>query len=79
MRVTVNSATTNQVRVNSTTTNQVVSVGVQGPSGPNIINAAQDVTVTNLKDGSVLVYSTAISKWEATNKLQKQELEGGQF
>ena len=68
-----------KVRINSAATNQVVSVGIQGPSGPNQISTAQDVNTTDLKDGSVLVYSAAESKWEATNKLQKQELEGGQF
>ena len=59
-----------------------ISVGIQGPkgpSGPNILSTADDVDVSDLKDGSILVYSTAINKWEATTRLQKQELEGGQF
>jgi hypothetical protein len=79
MRVKVNNQRTKTVTVNSQGTTEVVSVGVQGPPGPNQITTAGDVDVSNLKDGSMLVYSTAISKWEATTSLLKQELEGGQF
>lgn len=79
MKVKVNSQHTKTVTVNSQGTSEVVSVGIQGPPGPNQITTAGDVDTSDLKDGSVLVYSMAVSKWEATTKLQKQELEGGQF
>jgi len=79
MKIKVNSQQTKVVSVNTQSNNEVVAVGIQGPAGPNLIATANDVSITDLRDGSVLVYSTAVSKWEATNKLQKQELEGGQF
>jgi hypothetical protein len=68
-----------KIKVNTTGTSQVVSVGIQGPAGPNSISSAGDVDISDLKDGSLLVYSMLINKWEATTRLEKQELEGGQF
>jgi hypothetical protein len=38
-----------------------------------------DLDVTNLADGSVLVYSTNLGKWEATKTLEKQIINGGNF
>jgi hypothetical protein len=43
------------------------------------INGMDDIDVSGLGDGSVLVYSTASSKWEATNLLEKQTVECGQY
>ena len=43
------------------------------------INGMDDIDVSGLADGSVLVYSTANSKWEATNLLEKQTVECGQY
>jgi hypothetical protein len=79
MRVRVNTASTNQVIVNTAATNQVVSVGVQGPGGPNTINTAQDVNLTDLRNGSLLVYSTQTQKWVSTTTLESQTMEGGFF
>jgi hypothetical protein len=38
-----------------------------------------DIDLTNLEDGSVLVYSTDLGKFEATRKLEKQFINGGNF
>jgi len=38
-----------------------------------------DIDLTNLKDGSVLVYSTNSGKWESTILLEKQTVECGQY
>jgi hypothetical protein len=38
-----------------------------------------DVDVSNLNNGSVLVYKTNSSKWTATRTLDLQNLEGGEF
>lgn len=43
------------------------------------VSKLDDVDMTGLDDGSVLVYSTASSKWEATNLLEKQTVECGQY
>lgn len=53
--------------------------GVTGPAGPNTINTASDVDVTQLSDGSVLVYAASTSKWTSTINLNKQTLDGGEF
>ena len=71
-----------KVKVNTASTTQVVSVGIQGPSGPSgitTLSSATDVDVTNLTDGSVLVYSTDSSKWNSTLMLEKQTMECGQY
>jgi hypothetical protein len=68
-----------KIRVNSSGTSQVVSVGVQGPAGPSKINSAQDLDISNLSDGSMLVYSLQTEKWTATQLLEKQTMECGQY
>ena len=68
-----------RVRVNQQGTSQVVSVGIQGPSGPNNITTAQDVNATNLQNGSVLVYKTNTSKWTSTTTLDSQNMEAGEY
>lgn len=67
-----------KVKVSQQTT-QVVSVGVQGPAGPNLVTSAADVDASNLKNGSVLVYSTNTNKWTSTTTLEEQNMEGGEF
>lgn len=95
MRVRINSQPTHIVSgVNTQSTNQVVSVatqgpkgdqGIQGPIGPagiagiRQISLADDVDTTVLEDGSVLVYSTATSKWTSTKNLDKQILDAGHY
>jgi len=43
------------------------------------INTLDDIDVTNLRDGSVLIYSSSNAKWEASNLLEKQTVECGQY
>lgn len=38
-----------------------------------------DIDLSNLQDGSVLVYSTNSGKWESTILLKKQTVECGQY
>ena len=38
-----------------------------------------DIDLTNLEDGSVLVYNTDLGKFEATRTLEKQFINGGNF
>lgn len=68
-----------KIRVNPSSTSQVVSVGIQGPAGPNQLSTAQDVVVTDLKDGSILVYKEITQKWTSTTSLDAQNMEGGEF
>lgn len=43
------------------------------------ISSLSDIDVTNLQDGSVLVFSTNSGKWESTILLEKQTVECGQY
>lgn len=71
-----------RVTVQQKNKKEVVTVGIQGPSGATgsvALTNATDVELADVVDGSVLVYSTTNGKWTATRKLEKQDLEGGQF
>lgn len=71
-----------KVKVNTNPqSSKVVTVGIQGPSGSAnfFISEAQDVDVTNIADGSVLVYASAADKWKATQLLESQNIECGHY
>ena len=81
MKVKVNTQASKVVSVNTQGTTEVVSVGIQGPPGAlyNSVNSAEDVDVSGLEDGSVLVYKSSTLKWRATRTLEQQNLEGGHY
>ena len=71
-----------KVKVNTNPqSSKVVTVGIQGPSGSAnfFISQAQDVDVTNLNDGSVLVYAANSQKWKSTVLLDTQNIECGHY
>ena len=68
-----------KVKVNNQSTSSVVSVGVQGPSGPSQITTATDVDASDLKNGSLLVYKNSTNKWTSTTTLDAQNMDGGEF
>lgn len=43
------------------------------------LNLLNDVDVTDLDNGSLLIYNTTSSKWEAGTLLEEQEINGGSF
>lgn len=43
------------------------------------IRELEDIDLTGLEDGSVLVYSETIAKWQSTRLLEKQIIECGQY
>ena len=58
----------------------VVVGGIMGPPGVSAtVSASSDVDITNLQDGSVLVYSSNDAKWQATQLLEKQVINAGFF
>lgn len=81
MKVIVNNQSGKTVRVNTQGTSEVVAVGIQGPSGSAgyYLNNAQDVDISSLQNGSILVYKADESMWKATKNLEEQNLEGGQY
>jgi len=57
----------------------VVVTGMMPPPATSSIVNSADVDLTQLQDGGVLVYNSSTQKWTATNLLEKQILEAGQF
>lgn len=57
----------------------VVVTGVLAPLSSSTISGAGDIDLTGLTDGATLVYQQNISKWLATNLLEKQVMNGGFF
>jgi hypothetical protein len=81
MKIKVSSSTASPTAViTPQSTSHVVSVGIQGPAGPqSAVSSLADTDTTNLQNGSVLVYKTATSKWTSTTTLDLQNMEGGEF
>jgi len=48
-------------------------------SGAFTLNSLGGVNVSNLQDGSLLVYNDATKEWDAEIELQKQTLNGGSY
>lgn len=63
----------------STDNTQVVVTGIMGPPGESSISNMADIDKTQLVDGATLVYRASDAIWKATNKLDNQILEAGQF
>ena len=62
----------------------IILSGIMGPKGSDgavasTMDALSDVDLTNLQEGSLLIYSTSQSKWFSSNVLNNQVLEAGQF
>jgi hypothetical protein len=57
----------------------VIVTGMMGPGGVSSLQGLQDVDLTNLINGALLVYNTSNQKWTATNLLEQQIVESGQY
>lgn len=68
----------NAVVVNAQQPRVVVS-GMIGPLGVTSLSGLNDIDVTQLSAGSVLVYNSGTQKWTATTLLDQQIVESGQF
>lgn len=62
----------------STITTGVV-LGAGTGDGISSISQAIDVDITELNNGSVLIYNAINAQWKATRLLQEQTIECGQF
>lgn len=58
---------------------RVVTSGMLPPIVVSSITNSVDIDISGLQDGGTLVYNTATNKWVATNLLDKQIFEAGQF
>ena len=68
----------NQV-VTGDNSSTVILTGMMGPAVTPSISQSNDVDMSQLRDGGVLVYNILTNKWTATNLLDKQIFEAGQF
>lgn len=68
-----------QTVVTQSTSIQTIVTGILGPPGVTTLSNASDIDKTQLTDGALLVYKADTAVWRATNKLDNQILEAGQF
>jgi hypothetical protein len=68
----------NTVVINTQQPNIIVS-GMIGPTGVSSFSGLTDIDLNQLAAGSVLVYNAGTQKWTATNLLEQQIVESGQF
>jgi hypothetical protein len=70
------------------TSNPSIKVGVQGPPkilvnqggiAPIFVSDIEDVNISNLQDGSVLIYDSATGLFTASTLLDEQDVDGGLF
>lgn len=57
----------------------IVVTGMMPPPSTSTISNSADIDISELQDGGVLVYNAATQRWTATNLLEKQIFEAGQF
>jgi hypothetical protein len=62
---------------NTVTTGVVLGAGTG--AGISSISQAIDVDITELNNGSILIYNAMNAQWKATRLLQEQTIECGQF
>lgn len=67
--------------VTQTASIQTIVTGIMGPAGSAnaSVNRLLDVDVSQLTNGSLLVYNTQTEKWTASTRLDQQIFEAGQF
>lgn len=77
----IESVTLTQTERVVVTTDQgrVIVTGMIAPRANISITGASDIDIEDLVDGATLIYSNINQKWRATNLLEKQIMEGGQY
>lgn len=58
---------------------RVITAGLLPPNLAASISNSTDIDIAQLQDGGILVYDSTAQKWVATNLLDKQIFEAGQF
>lgn len=58
---------------------RTIVTGMMGPAGSAKLSDAQDLDLSALGSGSLLVYNPNTQKWVATTILSQQIFESGQF
>lgn len=68
----------NTVIVDTKTPTTIVT-GIMGPPGKTNLAQLQDLDLTVLENGSLLIYSSQAERWRSTTTLENQLLNGGAF
>jgi len=76
--VTIREQKVNTVVVRDETPRTIIT-GIMGPPGRTTVNGLDDVDVTQLNPGSILVYNTQTQKWISTTLLNQQTVDSGQY
>lgn len=74
--------TETQVVVSQPETREVIVTGLLGPKGDrgaSTIADLEDVNLSSLTSGSVLVYDTSTQKWISKTLLNQQQVDCGEF
>lgn len=69
----------NQTIVVQSEETRTIITGIMGPPGVSTLSDMLDIDKTELTNGATLVYNSSNAFWKATNKLDNQILEAGQF
>lgn len=57
----------------------IITSPITVPPTVNSLGLSTDVDITQLQNGNVLVYNSTTNKWTATNLLENQIFESGQY
>jgi hypothetical protein len=76
--VTIRDQSVNTVVVRDETPRTVIT-GIMGPPGKTTINALEDVNISQLTTGSILVYNSQTQTWTSTTLLNQQIVDSGQY
>jgi hypothetical protein len=68
-----------QTVVVQTNAAKTILTGMLGPRGAASFSELQDIDLSQLGSGSLLVYNNQTQKWTATTLLDQQTVESGQF
>lgn len=76
--VTVREQAVNTVVIRDETPRTIVT-GIMGPPGKTTISALEDVNLSQLSSGSILVYNSQTQMWTSTTLLNQQTVDSGQY
>jgi hypothetical protein len=69
----------NQTVVVESDQSRTIVTGIMGPRGAASFSELQDINLSQLGPGSLLIYDAGTNQWTATTLLDQQIVESGQF
>jgi hypothetical protein len=62
-----------------TETPKTIVTGMMGPPGKSTMAGLEDVDMSTLTAGSILIYNTQTERWTSTTLLNQQVVDSGQY